>query len=139
MADKILHVDTSTGAQSLAAAPATGIVSTSAVYSESLIVGDMVYLHDMAGTLTATKATAGATPHKADGYALEVASSGSHLVGLTGVIPGVLTGATTDAEYFLADTAGTVSATSGSVIQQTVGYAVSATDLMFIPGIPVTL
>jgi hypothetical protein len=128
MADKILHIDTATGALSASVLPGVGVVSETASYAGTYTAGQLVTLS--AGP---TATLADASTAKADAYIID-AGAGPGKVGFNGIIAGILTGATPSTEYFLG-AAGDVSTTPGTIIQS-VGYAVNATDLLFIPGRP---
>ena len=125
-----LQVDDSTGALSLAA-PA-GVITEIATYAATYAAGKLVNL--TAGP-TATLADATTTPAlKADAYIID-AGAGPGKVGFNGVIPGILVAAVPGTEYYLGAAGLAITPAAGGLIQS-VGYAVNATDLLFIPGIP---
>jgi hydrogenase maturation factor len=108
--------------------------------SEALAAGDFVNVHDASGArvrkMDAT--TAGKT---ADGFVLAAVSSGSnatvHFEGTNNQVTGQTPG-----PVYMQTTAGVAGATvpsaAGNVVQQ-VGVAVSATEINFERGVPVTL
>jgi hypothetical protein len=109
--------------------------------SEALSAGDFINVHDSTG-VKVRKADATAEGKEAAGFVLSAASSGaSALVYFEGTVTG-LTGLTIGARYYLATTAGGVTATPpsgvGNVVQY-LGVAVSATEISFEPGDPVTV
>lgn len=107
---------------------------------EALSANDLVYMN-AAGTVM--KADATTTGKQAIGFVKSAVSngasatvytSGNAMTGLTGLTPG--------ARQFLATTAGTRTATAPSTtgnIVQVIGYAVSATSLLFEPEEPIEL
>lgn len=122
----------------------TGIVPDvqSIVASEVMAASSNVNLWNDAGVLKVRKADATVAGKEANGFILAAATVGNAVdVYFDGVISG-LSGLTIGATYFLATTAGTVSATppsgAGNVVQ-TVGKALSATTLAFEAGTPITL
>ena len=113
-----------------------GADSKSMTASEALSAGDIVNVHDSSGAKV-RKADATATGKNAVGFAPSAISNGaSGTVNFEGTISG-LSGLTIGATYYLATTAGGITATppsgSGNVVQK-VGTAISATELSFEPG-----
>lgn len=107
--------------------------------SENLASGDLVNLWSDSGTLKARKADASAANagKKADGFTLEaVDQDNPAAVHLEGDITG-LTTLTIGATYYLSgSTAGAITATAPSTsgyLLQSIGKAVSATELTFEP------
>lgn len=112
-----------------------------AVASENLSAGDVVNLYNDAGTLKARKADAtGGVAKKADGFVIAAVTSGANatvyfdgtITGLSGLTPGEI--------YYLSTTAGAVTTTiptTATHIAQSVGKALSATELSFEPGEPI--
>lgn len=127
MANKLVQVAEATGVMTLIPIPTTGLLSKAGVTGiDAFAAGQLVNL--------ATPALADAgTSLKADAYVIDAPSK---TVGFNGIILGAITGlgATAGDECFLG-AAGAVSLTPGTLIQS-VGYAVNATDLLFIPGRP---
>lgn len=111
--------------------------------SEALAAGDVVNVWNDGGTQKVRKADATAEGKEAKGFVLSAFAMGaSALVYNDGTITG-LAGLTPGAYYYLsaASPGGVVAAppsAAGNVDQQ-VGWAVSATELSFEPGEPVTL
>lgn len=111
------------------------------VTSENLSAGNLVNLYDNGGTLTARKADA-SNAYRANGFVLAATTSpAAARVYFEGSITG-LSGLTPGATYILDDTAGGIVTTSagfgtGDIVQQ-VGFALSATELLFEAG-PVTI
>jgi hypothetical protein len=107
------------------------------VTSENLSAGDLVNLFNNAGTLTARKADA-SNAYRANGFVLASSTSpATARVYFEGSITG-LSGLTPGATYILDDTAGGIVTTSagfsaGDIVQQ-VGFALSATELLFEAG-----
>ena len=110
--------------------------------SENLSAGDLVNIHDVTGARI-RKADATAAGKEAHGFVLQAVTSGALgvvfpeeavLSGLAGLVPG--------ARQFLATTPGartaTAPVTAGNVAQS-IGVALSATEIMFRPGIAITL
>lgn len=103
--------------------------------SGGLAANDVVYLHLVTTVLTADKADATDATKRAQGYVKEIVTEGNDAtVYLDGHLPG--TGLTPGAKYYLTTTPGTVSATAptgtGNMVQ-TVGEAISATEIKFDP------
>lgn len=111
------------------------------VASEALSAGDLVNVWDDAGTAKMRKADADTISKKAHGFVKDAVSSGAtgKIYPEENVITG-LSGLTIGATYFLSQTAGgvtTTAPTGANVISQSVGYALSATELLFRPGSPI--
>lgn len=107
---------------------------------EALSAGDLIYIN---GSGQMLKADADSASKAAVGFVLSSVSNGAtgtaYLGG--GLITG-LTSLTSGAAYFLSQTAGGITTTAPSgtnVIVQSVGYAASATVLVFLPQQPVLL
>jgi len=109
--------------------------------SDNLAAGDIVNLWQNAGTTTARKAVASDTGKQAHGYVMSATTApaaatvffGGTISGLSGLTPG---------PQFLSATAGRATATcpsTGGYIAQNLGYAPSATELIFKPSEPATL
>jgi hypothetical protein len=117
--------------------------SRSVVASEALSAGNLVNLHNNGGTINMRKADATTPGKEAHGFVLAAVSNGvSGTVNLEeGVIAG-LSGMTPGARQFLGVTAGlrqeTAPSTAGQISQE-VGYALSATEMMFRPRYAITL
>lgn len=109
--------------------------------SENLAAGDLVNIHDSTGEKV-RKADA-ANARRAHGFVLSAVTSGQNatvyfegtITGLSGLTPGALM-------FLSGSAAGEASATaasgSGDIVQE-VGVAVSATEISFEPGRPITL
>lgn len=102
--------------------------------SENLAAGDLVNIHDNAGTANARKADATAEGKEADGFVIAAATSGTDAaVYFEGRVAG-LAGLTIGARYYTSTTAGLATATppsgTGNVCQY-VGRAISATEIAF--------
>lgn len=113
-----------------------GADTMSVVASEALSAGNLVNIHNNAGTANVRKADATTSGKEADGFVLaSVAGGATALVYFEGRISG-LSGLTPGARQYLGTTAGTLTATapsaSGNVVQF-VGRAISATELTFEP------
>lgn len=109
--------------------------------SEALTIGP-VNVYNNAGTPNVRKADATAEGKEANGFVLAAVSSGANAtVFFEGRIAG-LSSLTIGARYYLATTAGTLSATApstaGNVVQY-VGTAMSATEVDFEPAEPITV
>lgn len=111
--------------------------------SEALSAGNLVNVYDSgAGAVRVRKADGTTEGKEADGFVLAAVGSGQNaLVYFEGTITG-LSGLTVGARYYLGTTPGGVVsaalASSGNV-DQYVGRAISATELTFEPGEPVTI
>jgi len=115
--------------------------SRSVTASEALSAGSLVNLWMNAGTVNARKADATVAGKEAVGYVLaSVASGATALVFFDGTISGL--SGLTPGNQFLATTAGGMAAVppaaSGNIVQS-VGFAPSATELVFEAGDPITL
>lgn len=112
-----------------------------AIASEALSAGNYVNLYDNAGTINVRKADAsGGIAKKADGFVIAAVAQGANAtVYFDGTITG-LSGLTIGATYFLSATAGagtaTAPTTSGHILQS-IGKALSATELTFEAGDPI--
>jgi hypothetical protein len=112
-----------------------------AVAGENLNAGDLVNLYNNAGVITARKADAtGGIAKQADGFVISAVTSGQNAtVYFDGTITG-LSGLTPGAIYYLSTTAGGITTTiptTATYIAQSVGKALSATELTFEPGEPI--
>ena len=107
--------------------------------SENLAAGDQVNLWDDSGTLKARKADATAAGKESHGFTESAVTSGANATVLfDGTISG-LSGLTLGAKYFLSTTAGGITATAPSTVNnvvQPVGVAASATELVYERGEP---
>ena len=109
--------------------------------SEALSDGDFVNVYDDGGTAACRKADATTAGKRAHGFVLASVAGSAPAIVYTSGINGHVTGQTAG-PVFLQTTAGTVGATVPSSIGQvvqTVGYATSATEVVFQPQEPVTL
>ena len=110
--------------------------------SENLAAGDKVNIWNDGGTAKARKADATVAGKEANGFVLAAVTSGANATVYFDGTNTQLSGLTPGAVYYLATTAGGVTTTppsgSGNVVQR-VGRALSATELTFEPGEPVTL
>lgn len=115
-----------------------GVNTVSATATEALSANDLVNIH--AGGVR--KADATAEGKEAHGFVkAAVANAATATIYLPGDVMTGLTGLTQGARYFLATTAGGVTTTPPAAagnVAQLVGYAASATTLMFEPEEPVT-
>jgi hypothetical protein len=118
-----------------------GADTKSIVTSENLAAGNVVNVFDNAGTPTARRADATAVGKEAVGFVLAATTSpAAALVYFEGSITG-LSGLTVGAEYFVSTTAGTVTPTAPAATgnrMQSVGRAISTTEISFEPHIAVT-
>ena len=135
-AGKIVALDASGKIDSTMMPSGVGSDSKSMTASEAISAGDIVNVHDSSGAKV-RKADATATGKNAVGFAPSAISNGaSGTINFEGTISG-LSGLTIGATYYLATTAGGITATppsgSGNVVQK-VGTAISATELSFEPG-----
>ncbi len=111
--------------------------STSVLFSESVAAGAIVNIYNNAGTRNARNGDASSYAKRAIGFVSGAVTSGATAtVNFIGVISG-LSGLTAGTEYFLSDTTpGSITATpvttSGHILQS-VGTALSATELDFKP------
>lgn len=106
-----------------------------AAASEGLAANDVVSFWDDTGTLKVRKADASDATKPAHGYVkASVESAANATVYCNGFLPG--TGLTKGAKYFLSEDAGLVTTTppttSGAIVQS-IGSAVSATQIKFDP------
>lgn len=121
-----------------------GTETRSVVASEALSASDLVNLYSNAGTLNMRKADGSAAGKPADGFVLSaVSSSATGTVYLEEAIISGLSGLTVGADIFLSVATpglatGTVPIGSGKVAQL-VGKALSATEVLFRRGTPITL
>lgn len=110
--------------------------------SENLAAGNKVNIWNDAGTAKVRKADATTAGKEADGFVLEAVSLGNNATVHFDGTNTQLSGLTPGAVYYLATTAGQITDTppsgSGNVVQR-VGRALSATELSFEPGQPITL
>ena len=115
----------------------------SVVASEALAAGDFVNIHDNAGTPNVRKADATTNARPAHGFVIAAfASSATAVVYTSGNIHTTLTGMTSGARQYLATTAGARTATAPSTASNSVqmlGYASSATSMIFEPEEPILL
>lgn len=109
--------------------------------SENLAAGDWVNVYNNAGTANVRKADATTAGKAANGFVLGAVTSGQNATVYTDGINTQVTGQT-PGTVFLQTTAGAGGATApsaaGNVVQR-VGLAVSATEVVFERGEPVTL
>lgn len=121
-----------------------GAETKSVVSSENLSAGDLVNIYNNAGTLNVRKADGSAAGKPADGFVLAATVSPAAatvypeeavITGLSGFTPGV--------DVFLSVvTAGLATATvptGAAKVAQLVGKALSATEVIFRRGSPITL
>jgi hypothetical protein len=108
---------------------------------ENLAAGDLVNLHNDAGTIKVRKADA-SNGRRANGFVLSsVTSPANATVYLEGTITG-LSSLTPGSVYYLSGTAGAASATAPTTsghISQEIGVAVSDTEITFEAQQPITL
>jgi len=114
-----------------------------AVASEALAGGDMVNLWLDAGVLKARKADASTTGKEANGFVLVAVSTGANAtVYLPSQTNTARTGLTIGAHYWLSDASPggvtTTPPTGAGKVSQFVGKALSATELVFVPGPAIT-
>lgn len=119
-----------------------GSETESATASENLSAGDFVNIFDNTGTKNVRKAN-GSTPGlEANGYVLSAFTSGAVATIYTDGANTSRTGLTAGVTYYLAATAGGVTATPLSTtgqIHQKIGKASTSTSLIFIDSDPITL
>lgn len=132
-AGKLIETDSSGRIDPTLMPVGVGAATQSIVASEALTAGNLVNIFDNAGTPNVRRADA-TNGRQANGFVLaNVASAASAVVyktgsntSLTSLVPGTL--------YFLGTSPGTVSATRpttvGQIVQE-VGYAETATSLLF--------
>ena len=110
--------------------------------SENLAAGDLVNVWNDSGTAKARKADATTAGKEANGFVLSAVTLGNNATVYFDGTDTQLSSLTPGAVYYLATTAGGVTDTppsgSGNVLQR-VGRALSATELTFEPGEPITL
>ena len=110
--------------------------------SENLAAGDLVNVWNDSGTAKARKADATTAGKEANGFVLSAVTLGNNATVYFDGTDTQLSSLTPGAAYYLAATAGGVTDTppsgSGNVLQR-VGRALSATELTFEPGEPITL
>ncbi|MCA1944290.1 MAG: hypothetical protein LDL30_03265 [Desulfovibrio sp.] len=141
-AGKIVALD-ATGKVDMSMLP-TGIGAETKLLpaAETLAAGDLVNIFDDAGALKVRKADATTQGKEAHGFVLAAASMGNNAtVYASGIVTG-LTGLSGGPRMYLSTTAGQATATApsgaGNVVQA-VGTRLSATELAFLPELPVTL
>jgi hypothetical protein len=111
--------------------------------SEALSDGDFVNVWNSAGSARVRKADASTSGKEASGFVLAAVSNGNPaLVFFIGTENTHITGATPGLVYLSDTTPGgfktTVPTTSTGIVQP-IGYAGSATEILFIPQLPVVL
>lgn len=113
-----------------------------AAASEALGAGDWVNFWLDGATLKVRKADATTAGKEVHGFVLAAVESAANATVYVAGINNQLSGLTAGAEYFLSATAGaetaTAPSTSGNVVQS-LGPAISATEIAFQKGTPVTL
>lgn len=135
-AGKIVALDAGGKIDSTMMPSGIGADAKSMTASEAISAGDIVNVHDSTGAKV-RKADATTSSKSAVGFAPSaIASSATGTIQFEGTITG-LSGLTIGATYYLATTAGGITATpptgSGQIVQK-VGVALSATELSFEPG-----
>lgn len=135
-AGKIVALDAGGKIDSTMMPSGVGSDAKSMTASEAISAGDIVNVHDSSGAKV-RKADATTSAKSAVGFAPSaIANGASGTINFEGTITG-LSGLTIGATYYLATTAGTITATpptgSGNAVQK-VGVAISATELSFEPG-----
>ncbi|MFO1351907.1 MAG: hypothetical protein U1F68_15035 [Gammaproteobacteria bacterium] len=119
-----------------------GSSSRTETASEALTAGDIVSYHNSSGAKV-RKANATDNTKPAQGFVLANVSNGAtgSVFGPGQVVSG-LSSLTIGADYYLSTTGGGITTTKpstvGNVVQR-VGWAVSATELMFQPDVPLTV
>ena len=140
-ANKIPRLDAAGKLDSTVMPAGVGAEALSIVTSEALAAGDFVNIHDATGAKV-RKADATTTGKEAHGFVLAAAASGASVtVNFDGFNTG-RTGMTPGAKQFLAITAGASSASAPAVagqVAQVIGYAVSATSMVFHPLSAITI
>jgi len=110
--------------------------------SENLAAGDLVNVWNDSGTAKARKADATTAGKEANGFVLSAVTLGNNATVYFDGTNTQLSSLTPGGVYYLGTTAGGVTDTppsgSGNVLQR-VGRALSATELTFEPGEPITL
>lgn len=119
-----------------------GADERSATASEAISAGDLVNFWNNGGTVNIRKADASSPAKQAHGFcSAAVAQGATGVVTLDGTISG-LSGLTVGEQYLSGATPGAATATAPSTsgyIVQSVGFAVSATELAFEARCPITL
>lgn len=140
-ANKIPKLDAAGKLDSTVMPAGVGAESLSFTTSEAVAAGDFVNIWDSTG-VKARKADATVAGKEAHGYVLSAVGSGAAVTvyfdgfntGRTGMTPG--------ARQFLSTTAGASTATAPAAagnVAQPIGYAVSATSMVFHPLTPITV
>ncbi len=110
--------------------------------SENLAAGDLINVWTDSGTAKARKADATVAGKEANGFVLAAVTLGNNATVYFDGTNNQLSALTPGAVYYLSATAGGITTTppsgSGNVVQR-VGRALSATELTFEPGEPITL
>lgn len=110
--------------------------------SEALAAGDWINVWLDGATPKMRKADAATAGKECDGFVLAAVESGANGNAYTDGVNNQCAALTAGAEYFLGATAGTETATApssaGNVVQS-IGKAISATEIAFTRGTPVTL
>jgi hypothetical protein len=110
--------------------------------SENLAAGDLVNVWNDSGTAKARKADATTAGKEANGFVLSAVTLGNNATVYFDGTDTQLAGLTPGSVYYLATTAGGIATAPpsgyGNVLQR-VGRALSATELTFEPGEPITL
>lgn len=119
-----------------------GADTSSIASSENLVASDIVNIHDSTGAKVRKADASGGVAKMGVGFILtSVTSPAAALVYKEGTITG-LSGLTIGARYYLSTTAGlittTAPTTAGHIVQY-IGYAISATELIFEPSDPIVL
>lgn len=100
--------------------------------TEAIAVGAAVNFYNNAGALGVRNASASAAGKQCHAYASAAVASGAYGEFIQQGACLLLTGLTIGATYYLSNTAGAFSTTTG-VISQKVGYALNSTTLIFRP------
>jgi hypothetical protein len=119
-----------------------GADSRTVATSENLAAGDLVNLWNDGGTLKARKADATSAGKEAHGFTESAVTSPANATIIFDGTIGGLTSLTIGAKYFLSTTAGGITSTAPSSVNnvvQPIGVAASATELVFERGEPVTI
>jgi hypothetical protein len=134
-AGKLVALDASGRLDASVMPTGVGPATVTITASEALSAGDVINVHDSTGPKV-RKADATSVGKEAHGFVLAaVANAASATVYLSGTLSG-LTGLTVGANYFLATTAGGVTATPPSAagnVNQYIGRAVSTSAIDFDP------
>lgn len=137
-AGKIVALDASGKIDSTMMPAGLAADSRSVTASENIAAGAVVNLWNDGGTLKVRNANATAAGKEVHGFCLSAITSGAAgTVTFDGAITG-LSGLTIGDEYFLSTTDGTITATAPSTVGnvvQSVGIAVSASELIFEKGV----